>query len=239
MNDMKNLGYIIGAGIVGVLIGNAIGSSSATGDATTKRLDELAAQVEALGGSNEAVAAIESRTASLGSDIAALAEQSDALAGQVESLSGTVDTLGAEVAATGESLSGFAVELGGKLTLIEDLFDRLAAAPATAPAPAAEAEPEAAAPAADDAAEPDEGARLASMIGPEGLVLSVGQTGRVREQGVFLSRIGEDMAQILLVGSGRATAGLHSGPVDLGNGCMLSYVGAADGKAYLKADCAG
>jgi outer membrane murein-binding lipoprotein Lpp len=246
MDDMKNLGYIIGAGIIGVLLGNAIGSSSATGDATTKRLDELSQEVATLGERVAGLSDIRSETEGLGSAIDGLGGRLDevqssaqSLGDRVAGLDEAVSGLRSDVEATGESLSGFAVELGTVITAIEDMQERIATAPATAPAPEAGAEAEAA---AEDAAEPAEESpadRLAAEIGEDGLVLQVGQTGMVQEQGVFLSRISENAAHLVLVGDGRATAEMNGSPVELDNGCTVDFAGAAEGKAYLSVTCGG
>lgn len=228
MSDKKNSTLVLGGAlIVGLVLGAAIGSRG--GDAQKAAARQIAA-LEAQ--TAEKLAGVEARLAELaaGGDTAAAVAALDA---RVAALDAAVAGAPAAVAAVQDRVA----VLADQMVLMIDRMANVSAAPAPAPAEAqaAAAAPEAAAaPAADDAA-----ARLAAEVADGGAALAVGQAATLGETTVFLSRIDANGAARLHVRGLKAAAmvGADNGDLQLADGCALTLLGVADGKAYLKRVC--
>ena len=67
--------------------------------------------------------------------------------------------------------------------------------------------------------------------------LSVGETLRVRESQLFLSRLTQDEAYFIIDFAQRANAGVDHAPVTLASGCAVHLKAVIEGKAALAVDC--
>ncbi len=251
MDSPNSFLWLIGAGLVGLMLGNTMGSSARVEDVTTKQLAELTEQVQALSSAPGALAAVETESGRVASGLSALETETGRVASGLSALESAIGRLGGEVSEARSEMAAMSdrlTEAETRLAALDSSLDaataamaRAPAAVAVAPAPEADTAPEtetetetvteAEAPEADRASE------LAALIGDEGLVLGAGETGTVGEQRMFLSRLSADAAHVFLVGRGQATVGSTDSPTDLGNGCTASLAGIVDRRAYFAVEC--
>src|SRR6056297_3175685 len=109
MMDMKNLAVTAGVGLIGVLIGNAIGSSQGE-DPVAAQLEALRGEVASLSGVSESVTALEGEVASLGGKVSELATASGEASASVATMGEGMDPIDKDLRILGARLEG--VETG-------------------------------------------------------------------------------------------------------------------------------
>ncbi|MEM6548951.1 MAG: hypothetical protein AAF713_14550 [Pseudomonadota bacterium] len=248
MKDITTIVIAAGAAIFGLLIGGQhSGYEIAAAQKQSKQIGDLeenmAAQIAAL--SEEMRGQMGALSAAVDAEMADLSASVDT---KLDAVSGTVSAASSGGDEVAGRLATIANALGAQDSRLLALDERVASLSAgiaalgeqakavAAAAPAGAANAPAPAPEVTTAAVP---AAAPSSGVVTDLVLSVGQTGLVKDQRVFLSRLvaEDEEAHLVLVGSGKATVGKWTGPAQLGNGCSLSFVGIEGRKLHLKSGC--
>ena len=239
------VGLAIGGLVIGIFLG--AGFSGGSGDLEDK-LEEGLARIE---GRFESMSGFQARLDELSETAKSLGDRIESVAGGSGDLAKKVDDYSAAVndqlAAAGNSITELAGKMdsavaglhgkmddamshiGGK---IESLSKSATTAAGSAVTQPAASDASAAAVAAGLKEEDD----LAEEIGDSGLILSVGQTGTVNDQKLFLSRLAADGAHFLIVGKGNGITGIHRA-LSLDNGCSVKLAGVAEGKGYFSTSC--
>ncbi len=262
----KNTSYVavgLGAGVLGLIIGALSGDSvgkveTALGEristieekfsAVEAQVGEVQAQVAA-SDAGEKIAGIEE---GLEVELAALREEIGTVGARIDGVASDVEGVATEAAAAA-GLEGKLGELEGSVGTLGQTFeslasdihlleDKMAALSAGAVGATSEGGDAASATTGEAASEdeaPGPADALLEAIGEDGLVLSVGETGGVGDQRIFLSRVDGEAgeAKVMIVGKGTATLSTFGSGTDLGNGCTLEMAGSHDGQAYLKPVC--
>ena len=249
-----NLAIPGGAALIGAVIGYGLNEGDPDAHHVATQVDGISAQVETLAADKAALAALAEETggltaalAELRAENAKLAEAIGDIGGRLDALAGADATVSDGLAALGSQVQALEGAVGATGDTVSKLDSEMRAArermaamhqrhhgddggedqqAATTPAAPAQETP---APSKDDL--------LAEAAGPDGLSLSVGQTGTVGGAKVFLSRMTGETAKLLVIGGAAVEIGKWTGPADIGNGCTLTYVGEAAGKLYLKPAC--
>ncbi|MEM1385386.1 MAG: hypothetical protein AAGG06_17305 [Pseudomonadota bacterium] len=250
MKDITTIVIAAGAAIFGLLIGGQhSGYEIAAAQKQSKQIGDLeenmAAQIAAL--SEEMRGQMGALSAAVDAEMADLSASVDT---KLDAVSGTVSAASSGGDEVAGRLATIANALGAQDSRLLALDERVASLSAgiaalgeqakavAAAAPAGAANAPAPAPEVTTAAAAVPAAAPSSGVVTD-LVLSVGQTGLVKDQRVFLSRLvaEDEEAHLVLVGSGKATVGKWTGPAQLGNGCSLSFVGIEGRKLHLKSGC--
>ena len=248
MSTIEKIGFPAAAGLLGILIGYGASSGGDPDEKVAQRLGALETQITEMQAPDEAIAGLEASLKKLGqgsetvaADVAKLAPALAAMDEKVGSLGTEIGAVKTEVAAVSTGLTAGLSEMKTAMAASTDqiaaITDKVATLSTTAPETAetiASTDADAATPAAAIETPAD---KMAKLVGEDGLILSIGQTGLVGDQKVFLSRLADGQAHVVLVGSGKATIGPYSGPVSLSGDCSLEFVGIEQRKAYLKPAC--
>ncbi|MEM8622561.1 MAG: hypothetical protein AAGG47_03470 [Pseudomonadota bacterium] len=197
-----------------------------------KSAAEAAAEtaVESASATDPAVTALGEQIAGVAAGLAALRDGQETMVAAAAGGADRVEALAGELAA----LSNAVEAQGAATTSVSEAVAALAARPVPAPVPAAEP----AAPVLAEAPPAAPEAEAAPM--PEAdLTLGFGQTAKVGDARVFLSRMKGSDAILRVAGLGDVAVGPAGGAAALGNGCTLSLNAMIDRIAYLDYDCSG
>lgn len=243
MSENSSNWTIIGlAGLIGIAVGNLIGTSGGESDKASKAMKGLEAKVEALGAMSEDMAALGARVDSIGTASAGVGEQVSALMAEVEGVKGEVGAVSGQVEESTAIVSAVSAGLGMIGEKLNDMRGEIAALSAGHQAhhgsggAATGSGTEGAAVAPEPDPGPSLAEQLAEELGEGGIILSVGQTAIVQEARVFLSKIAEGNVLVSVEGE-RLPVGQDAGSLTLDNGCTLSLVGVADRKAFIRPTC--
>lgn len=238
----NNVVILAGALVLGAVVGSAVASR---GGDETKALN---ARIEALEAS--LAEELELKAAAMTKSVDYVNDRIDELETSMETDDGD-DEIAEDVDAVADRVTVMARQMAaliGRIAAMEAAPAAPAAAPAAAATPAADeaANDDAAdegapaeAAAADEEPAAESAAALAAALGEDGVAISVGQTARFGDAVFFLSRLDADAgaARLLAMGAGPVLVGGDAGAYDMGDGCALTLLGIAEGKAFLKPAC--
>ena len=183
-----------------------------------------------LGALKEGLAGLESGLDAFPASIGELTEQ-------VSKLEGGSEAVREDVAAALTATSTAVASVTSEMQAVARGFAELKAAPvAAAPEAVAETVTENQ-PETETAQETDVAAEMRAAIGEEGMILSVGQTGVAGETRLFLSKLDDEAAHLVIVGGDRVALGKFDSPLQVAGGCAVSLEGVHERKAYLAVDC--
>lgn len=172
------------------------------------------------------------RLSSLESQNAVLGEGQAAVGSQI---AGIVDQLG-----TGLAVSADDLKAGFKSAMAEFHAERHGDSADSGTGGGDEAVAE---PAAAEAGAPEQvnsvdmaAAKLADKIGPDGLVLTAGETGSIGDGKLYISRVSDEGVNAMIVGGDKVQISPYGGEVAVG-GCEASLEGIVGRSAYFKLDC--
>lgn len=245
--------------VAGALLGYNIGAGGDGDEKISNRLDQIEGRLASLDGletanssiaelssSNEAImgelAALKEGLGGLESGMEALPTSIDGLSKQVSKIEGGSEAVREDVAAAFSATSTAVQGVTSELQAVSRRFAALETAAAepssSAPDPApVEAVEVAAKAAVETAPEPDVAVEMRAAIGDDGVILGVGQTGAVGEARLFLSKLDEQAAHLIIVGGDRITLSKFGSPKRLEGGCEVRLEGVHERKAYVAADC--
>ena len=239
--------------VVGALFGYNIGAGGDGDEEVSKRLGQIEERLASLDGletANSSIAELTSANETIMGELSAVKEGLGGLESGLQALPGSIDDLSKQVAKleggseavredVAAAFSATSSAVDGVTSELQAVVARFAAIEAAAVSPVAA--PPSEAQAADVAEAPtpevDMAAGLRSAIGENGVILSVGQTGVVGEARLFLSRLDEQAAHLVVVGGERITLGAFDSAKPLKGGCAVSLEGVHERKAYIAADC--
>ncbi|MEM7179243.1 MAG: hypothetical protein AAGD47_08960 [Pseudomonadota bacterium] len=266
MSDKQPWYILAGGGVViGLLLGLIIGSSGGDDDDLEDRLKALEASVSekidtAKSDTTTAISGVSEKHTLLSDSVAevkgAMADLKDDLSrvessigDRLSSLESQNAVLGEGQAAVGAQIAGIVDQLGTGLAVSADKLkagfksamaefhaerhgdagdgsggdtDTTTAAAVGASEPAA----------ADDSP----AAKLADKIGADGLILKAGETGKIGDGKLFISRVSEDGVNAMVVGGDKVDLSPYGDEVAVG-GCEAILEGVADRSAYFRLDC--
>ncbi|MBY8975666.1 hypothetical protein KHP62_07610 [Rhodobacteraceae bacterium NNCM2] len=252
-----------GGALVGLLLGLIIGSVG--GDEEEKLEDRLTALEESIAAKLEegkqstetAIAKLSEGNSALGASVAevntaikdvhgVVSEVGTKLADGFEEIGHKAAILGDGQAAVGSQIDGLTKSLGGGVPVsAESLKSAMAAYHAERHGShGGHGEGHAAAP-KDEVAEPATAAQdevdpvvaeLTVKIGPDGMIVSAGETASVGGGRLYISRVTDQGVNALVVGGDKVELSVYGGSVAVGD-CTVVVEGVVDDAAYLRPDC--